>query len=121
MEFSRPEYWSGFPSPGDLPNPGIEAKSPILQVDFFPAEPQGKPKNTAIGSLSHHHGIFPTQELNPCLQHCMDFPGGSEGKASVYNAGDLGSIPGLERSAGEGNGNLLQYYCLENAMDIGVW
>ena len=45
MEFSRPEYWSGqpFPSPGDLPNPGIEPRSPALQVDSLPAEPQGKP------------------------------------------------------------------------------
>ena len=46
-----------------------------------------------------------------------DFPGGSDGKASVYDAGDLGSIPGLGRSFGEGNGNPLQYYCLENPMD----
>ena len=43
----------------------------------------------------------------------MDFPGGSDSKASVYNAGDLGSIPGSGRSAGEGNGNPLQCYCLE--------
>ena len=45
MEFSRPEYWSGypFPSPGDLPNPGIEPRSPALEVDSAPAEPQGKP------------------------------------------------------------------------------
>ena len=50
----------------------------------------------------------------------MDFPGGSDGKASVYNAGDLGSIPELERSPGEGNGNPLQYYCLENPMDRGA-
>ena len=50
-----------------------------------------------------------------------DFPGGSDGKASVYNAGDMGSIPGSGRSAGEGNGNPLQYYCLENPMDRGAW
>ena len=45
MEFSRPEYWSGkpFPSPGDPPNPGIESRSPALQADSLPAEPQGKP------------------------------------------------------------------------------
>ena len=42
-------------------------------------------------------------------------------KASAYNAGDLGSIPGLGRSTGEGNGNLLQYSCLENPMDKGAW
>ena len=51
----------------------------------------------------------------------MDFPGGSDGKASVYNAGDLGSIPGSRRSPGEGNGNPLQYSCLENPMDRGAW
>ena len=51
----------------------------------------------------------------------LDFPGGSDGKASVYNAGDLGSIPGSGRSPGEGNGNPLQYYCLENPMDRGAW
>ena len=44
MEFFRPEYWNGhpFPSPGDLPNPGIEPKSPALRVDSLPAEPQGE-------------------------------------------------------------------------------
>ena len=51
----------------------------------------------------------------------VDFPGGSDGKASVYNAGDPGSIPGLGRSPGKGNGNPLQYYCLENPMDRGAW
>ena len=50
-----------------------------------------------------------------------DFPGGSDGKVSVYDAGDPGSIPGLGRSLGEGNGNPLQYYCLENPMDRGAW
>ena len=44
-----------------------------------------------------------------------------DGKASVYNAGDLGSIPGLERSPGKGNGSPLQYDCLENPMDRGAW
>ena len=47
--------------------------------------------------------------------------GGLEDKASACNAGDLGSIPGLGRSPGEGNGNLLQYSCLENPMDAGAW
>ena len=48
-------------------------------------------------------------------------PGGSEDKASACNAGDPGSIPGLGRSPGEGNGNPLQYSCLENPMDRGAW
>ena len=49
------------------------------------------------------------------------FPGGSEVKASACNARDLGSIPGLGRSPGEGNGNPLQYSCLENPMDRRAW
>ena len=49
------------------------------------------------------------------------FPGDSDGKVSVYNAGDPGSIPGLGRSPGERNGIPLQYYCLENCMDRGAW
>ena len=47
----------------------------------------------------------------------MGFPGGSEGKAPAYNAGDLGSIPGSGRSPGEGEGKPLQYSCLKNLMD----
>ena len=50
----------------------------------------------------------------------QDFPGGSDGKASVYSARDPGSIPGSGKS-GEGNGNPLQYSCLENPMDGGAW
>ena len=50
----------------------------------------------------------------------MDFPGGSDGKVSACNVGDPGSIPGLGRSPGEGNGNPLQYSCLENPMDGGA-
>jgi len=51
----------------------------------------------------------------------LDFPGGSDNKASAYSAGDLGSIPGSGRSSGEGNGNPLQYSCLENPMVRGAW
>ena len=51
----------------------------------------------------------------------LRFPGGSDAKASVYNVGDPGSIPGSGRSPGEGNGNPLQYSCLENPMDGGAW
>ena len=51
----------------------------------------------------------------------LSFPGGSDGKASVCNVGDLGSFPGLGRSPGEGNGNPLQYPCLENPMDRRTW
>ena len=54
MEFSRQKYRSGlpFPSPGDLPNPGIESRSPALQEDSLPSNPPGKAMNTEVGNLS---------------------------------------------------------------------
>ena len=64
----------------------------------------------------HHRGLF----LNG-IKSKFNFPGGSEIKASAWNAGDTGSIPGLGRSPGEGNGNPLQYSCLENSMEGGAW
>ena len=72
LEFSRPENWSGepFPSPGDLPNPGIEPRSPTLEADSLSAESQGKPKNTGVSRLSFIQGIFPIQESNWGLLHC---------------------------------------------------
>ena len=72
MGFSRQEYWSGLPCPpaGDLPDPGIKPTSPALQVDSLPAEPQGKPKNSGVGSLSLLQQIFLTQESNRGLLHC---------------------------------------------------
>ena len=51
----------------------------------------------------------------------LGFPGGSDGKESACNAGDLGLIPGLGKSPGGGHGNPLQYSCLENPMDRGAW
>ena len=51
----------------------------------------------------------------------LDLPGGSDSKETAYNAGDMGSIPGLRRFPGEGNGNPLQYFCLVNSMDRGAW
>ena len=53
--------------------------------------------------------------------HKRGFPGGSDSKASVCNAGDPGLFPGLGRSPGEGNGSPLQFSCLENPMDGGAW
>ena len=61
-----------------------------------------------------------TLEYN-CMSLYFGFPGGSDGKESACNAGDLGSIPGLGRSPGEGNGNPLQYSCLKNSMDTAAW
>ena len=73
MEVSWPEYWScslSLLQRMDLPNPGIEPRSPTMQVDSLPAEPQGKPKNTGVGSLSLPQWIFLTQESNWGLLHC---------------------------------------------------
>ena len=55
------------------------------------------------------------------LKNILGFPSGPDGKASACNAGDLGLIPGLGRSPGEGTGNSLQYSCLEKSMDGGAW
>ena len=51
----------------------------------------------------------------------LGFPGGSDAEESACSTGDLGLIPGLGRLPGEGNGNLLQYSCLESSMDRGTW
>ena len=51
----------------------------------------------------------------------MSFPGGSDGKESAYDTGDWDSIPGSGRFPGEGNGNLVQYCCLEDPVDRGAW
>ena len=61
---------------------------------------------------------LPVCEERPYYEY---FPGGAEVKAFACNVGDLGSIPGLGRSPGEGNGSPLQYSCLENSMDRGAW
>ena len=71
--WNSPGYNTGvepFPSPGDLPNPGIESRTPTLQADSLSSEPQEKPKNTGVGSLSLLQQIFPTQESNQGLLHC---------------------------------------------------
>ena len=62
--------------------------------------------------------MIPTKDQ---MLYILGFPGGSDGKASVCNAGDPGLIPGLGRSPGEGNGNPLQYSYLENSMGYNPW
>ena len=70
--FSRWESLNGLlcPPPGDLPSPRIESRSPTLQADSLPTEPQRNAKNTGVGSLSLLQRILPTQELNWDLLHC---------------------------------------------------
>ena len=71
MGFSRQEYWSGlpFPSPGDLPDPGIEPRSPALQADALPSEPPGKPRYVA------EVGLNKTQDFGFLWCHCRPHPG----------------------------------------------
>ena len=70
MEFSRQEYWSGlpFPSPGDLPNPGIKARSPALQADALPSEPQGSlSAQSNVMYLNHPETSPPQVQGKTCL------------------------------------------------------
>ena len=68
-----------------------------------------------------YYSAIKRNAFESALTSWMGFPGGSNGKASAYNAGDPGSIPGSGRFPGEENGNPLQYSCLENSMDRGAW
>ena len=72
MEFPRPEYWTGlpFPSPGDLPNPGLKPRSSALQEESLPAETPGKP-NYVVGSLSSGEGSGTPLQYS-CLENPMD-------------------------------------------------
>ena len=95
-----------------VPNPVHTYRERILQKVCFRRWEWLRDK---LVSTSHNLSTF---YLRICLK---GFPGGSEGKASACNEGDPGSIPGLGRSPGEGNGNPLQYSCLEKPMDRGAW
>ena len=104
------------------------------QRDLRHMEAYGGPRRRANGPPScSWPGRASSESWGVCLQlpACVwkesswrgfeDFPGGSDGKVSAYNAGDWGSMPGSGRSPGEGNGNPLQYSCLDNPMDGGAW
>ena len=90
--FCRPEHWSGypFPSPVDLPNPGIKPMSPALKADSLPAETPGNVMNIGMCSLSLLQAIVPTQELNQGFLHCrqilyqLSYHGSSGGKSSTF-------------------------------------
>ena len=139
MGFPRQEYWSGlpFPSPGDLPDPGIEPKSPTLQVDSLSPELQGWGERRANGLVSRSD---PGREFGVCfvslcyfflslsstfcfLMTKPSFPGGAMVKnppANAEDARDEGSVPRSRRSPGGGHGNPLQCSCLGNPMDRGA-
>ena len=74
--------------------------------------------SVSVHDFNRRGGILGSGEFVELFQ---GFPGGSDGKESVCNAGDMGSIPGSGRSPEEGHGNQLHYSCLENSMDKGAW
>ena len=147
-EFSRQEYQSGLPFPplGDLPDPGIKPAylvSPALTSAFFTTESPGKPrqKHSSCQFLKQPLIKRKRTHLNrsgPSLQPRVvksvspevygsfgkgytGFPCRSVSEEYACSAGILGSIPGLGRSSGEGNGNPVLYSCLGNLMDRRVW
>ena len=110
-------------------------KFPLLQVANHTCDANKGPLPSHRVKLRAKFSPLPDQ-LVPCslglvkssqglnrrdLKKCLGFPGGSDGKESACNAWNPGSIPGLGRSPGEGNGNPLQYPCLENLVDRGAW
>ena len=98
-----------------IPTQGLNPPSPVSPVlarGFFTTEPPEKPSVYASSEQL---------EIKIIIYLCTQIPGGSDGKACAYNAGDLGSISGSGRSPGERNGNPLQYSCLENCMDREAW
>ena len=111
MGFSREEYWSGlpFPSPEDLPKPGIEPRFPVLQEDALPSKPPGKP--IYIIYERTYYIIFASQ----VALVVKNLP------ANARDTRDASSIPGWARSLGGWYGNPLQYFCLEDPMDKGAW
>ena len=79
--------------------------------------PEDVPASQRRQGFQERDAVYAQVPVHGFAGFSLGFPGGSVGKASASNAGDPGSIPGLGRSAGEGNGNPLQYSCLENPMD----
>ena len=87
MGFSRQEYWSGlpFPSPGDIPDPGIEPRSPTLQADALPSEPPG---NNQGDAHQNYNEISPHAYQNHCYQKmAANVAGNVEGREALYTAG----------------------------------
>ena len=82
--------WAAFHSPGELPNPGIEPRSPALQVHSLPAEPQGKPENTGVGSLSVLQQI-PDPGIERGSLHCRQilYQLSYQGSHEVHNKCDV--------------------------------
>ena len=95
-----PSAYQGFPGSSDGKKVYLQCRRP--QLDSW------------VGKISWRRDRLPIPVF-------LGISGGSACKESACNAGDLGSVPGLRRSPGVGNDNLLQYYCVENSMGRGAW
>ena len=100
----------------------------LLSFPLPPQPSEGQTQNQTDPSLVRE--IVEKQDVGASLLFCQPlfcsfcvpgFPGDSDGKEFACSVEDLGLIPGLRRSPGEGNGNLFQYSCLENSMNRGAW
>ena len=83
-------------------------------------DPKSRPSDLPISHRQKIHSFY-SSSIYGAFTMSYGFPGGLDGKEFACNAGDPDSIPGLGSSPGEGNGNTLQYSCLENSMDRGAW
>ena len=122
MGFSRQGSWSGLscPPPGDLPDPGLETSSPVspaLVDGFFTTETPGKPHSTSTLLNYFPHILSFFASIQPSPSGTND----EEPARQCRRHKRRGSIPGLERSTRGGQGNPLQYSCLENPMNRGAW
>ena len=97
------------------------SKASILRHSAFFIVQLSLPYMTTGKTIALNRQTFVGKIMSLLFNMLSRFPVGSAGEASAYNAGDLGSIPGLGRSPGEGNGNPLQYFCLENPMGGETW
>ena len=109
----------------DRPGPGVELVSPALASGFFTTEPPGKPYLRFLSGMwlpFLHLWMWCDFSTLISVSILNRLPWWLSGKKNLpANAGDMGLIPGLGRSPGEGNGNALQYSCLGNPMDRGAW
>ena len=105
-----------------LSHPGVSISSSYKdtrQIESRPTLTLSLCPLSAVGRASVSEGPEFVPQRGQIIP--LDFPGGSDGKASAYNVGNPGSVPELGRSPGEGYGNPLQYSCLENLMHGGTW
>ena len=122
MRFSRQEYWTGLPfsSPADLPNLGTEPRLlHCRQILYHLNHQRINGQSWNLESIWSLAGWSYDIDILEVIRYMIPLPqatflGGSDGKESACNVGELGSICGLERSPGGGHGNPLQYSCLEN-------